>query len=215
MISKLMRFARSPVSRRIQRVRFFWETQVTRWWYGLRIRKLGARVIIGKPLFWTPEYLEIGNNVLIWPGSRFEGINISCEGNVTSPRIVIGDSVSFEQHCHIIASNHVEIRSGTAISFGVMVTDTDHGYQDVNLSPYKQNLKVQKTVIGENCLIGARATIQAGTVLGRHCVVGTNAVVRGEFPEYSVLAGVPARIIKRYDPEMKAWRRTCIKGKFL
>jgi len=178
---------------------------VTRWWYGLRIGKLGTRVIIGKPLFWTPEFLEIGDNVLIWPGSRFEGITMTCGGNGASPRIVIGNSVSIQQNCHITAANYVEIRSGTAIMFGAMVTDIDHGYEDINLSPDQQVLKVQKTIIGENCFIGAGARIQAGTVLGRHCVVGTNSVVRGHFPEYSVLVGVPARIIKRYDSKTKMW----------
>ena len=95
-----------------------------------------------------------------------------------------------------------------------MVTDIDHEYEDLNLPVAKQPLKVSKTYIGENCFIGSGAKIQAGTILGKHCVVGTNAVVRGVFPDYSVIVGIPAKIIKRYNLDKKEWRRTDAKGEF-
>ena len=55
-------------------------------------------------------------------------------------------------------------------------------------------------------MIGMNSTILPGVVLGRHCVVGANSVVtKGDYPDYSVLAGVPAKIIKRYDLVTKTW----------
>jgi acetyltransferase-like isoleucine patch superfamily enzyme len=42
--------------------------------------------------------------------------------------------------------------------------------------------------------------ILPGTVLGRNVVVGAGAVVRGTFPDHCVIAGVPARIVRRYVP---------------
>jgi hypothetical protein len=45
--------------------------------------------------------------------------------------------------------------------------------------------------------------------------VGTNAVVRGTFPDYCVLVGAPARIVKRYDAISGIWRRTAPDGSFL
>lgn len=49
--------------------------------------------------------------------------------------------------------------------------------------------------------------IQAGTILGEQCIVGANSVVRGTFPDYCVIAGVPAKIIKIYNKESGEWVR--------
>lgn len=51
------------------------------------------------------------------------------------------------------------------------------------------------------------AAIQAGTVLGKQCIVGANSVVRGTFPDYCVIAGVPAKIIRKYNAESHSWER--------
>ena len=45
----------------------------------------------------------------------------------------------------------------------------------------------------------------AGTKLGKQCVVGANSVVRGEFPDYCVIVGAPARVVKKYNPDTKIW----------
>ena len=58
-------------------------------------------------------------------------------------------------------------------------------------------------MIGNDCLIGMNSVILPGTHLGNHCIVGANSTVRGEFPDYCVIAGSPARIIKRYDFDKK------------
>lgn len=50
--------------------------------------------------------------------------------------------------------------------------------------------------IGNNCWIGAKATILDGTSIGNGCVVAAGAVVTGCFPDDVVIGGVPARILK-------------------
>lgn len=215
MIGRLMRFWRQPPTRRWQRLSFLWAGWVTRFWYGPRLLSLGRRSIIQPPLFWTPEYIEVGNDVLVWPGCRFEGIDLDKATAGISPRIILGDGVSFQQHCHLTAARHVEIGAGTSVLFGVMITDTDHRYDRTDQPPAMQPLDVRPTVIGDNCFIGARASIQAGSRLGRHCIVGTNAVVRGDFPDFCVLVGAPARIVKRFDTASGEWRRTAPDGSFL
>lgn len=57
--------------------------------------------------------------------------------------------------------------------------------------------------------------IQAGTVLGKQCIVGANSVVRGDFPDYCVIVGAPARVVKRYDPQREGWYKTDNKGMFV
>lgn len=70
-----------------------------------------------------------------------------------------------------------------------------------------QGYILRETSIGEGCFIGYGAAIQAGSVLGRHCIVGTNSVVRGVFPDYSVIVGAPAKIVKKYNIDRKIWER--------
>ena len=96
-----------------------------------------------------------------------------------------------------------------------MITDIDHEYQDPAMPVALQSLLVKKTSIGNNCFLGGGARIQAGTRLGDHCIVGTNSVVRGGFPDYSVVVGAPARVVKRYDPVSKLWKKTDKNGIFI
>ena len=71
----------------------------------------------------------------------------------------------------------------------------------------EQKRIVKTTSVGKNCFIGFGACIQAGTVLGKQCIVGANSVVRGHYSDYSVIAGVPARVIKRYNAETQKWEK--------
>ncbi|WP_265348157.1 DapH/DapD/GlmU-related protein, partial [Enterobacter cloacae] len=75
----------------------------------------------------------------------------------------------------------------------------------INVPIYQQPMNNKRTTIGENCFIGAGAKILAGTTLGKQCIVGANSVVKGDFPDYCVISGIPAKIIKKYDVESKRW----------
>jgi acetyltransferase-like isoleucine patch superfamily enzyme len=203
-----------PPSRRRQWVALNRARLITATLYAARLRRLGKRTIIQKPLFWTPEFIEIGDDVLIWPGCRIEGIT-EHDLKVFAPRIVIGNGASFQQNCHITCAGDLQIGGGTVVLYGALITDIDHAYEALNVSISRQPLIVRATRIGRNCFIGAGARIQAGTILGDHCIVGTNAVVRGTFPDHCVIAGVPARIVKRFDAASGAWRKVNSEGKFL
>jgi acetyltransferase-like isoleucine patch superfamily enzyme len=170
--------------------------------------------MVGAPLFWTPEYITLGSNVLIWPGCRIEGIDGYGERQF-QPHIEIQDGVSLQQHCHIVAAGPLVIGTQTTISFGVMIMDVDHEYETLDENVMTQPLSHRPTSIGRNCFIGAGAKLQAGTQLGDNCVVGSNAVVRGRYPEGCVLAGVPAKIIKRYNPARQRWQKVDSQGEFV
>ncbi|SFE23808.1 Acetyltransferase (isoleucine patch superfamily) [Marinobacter sp. DSM 26671] len=160
----------------------------------------GLPSYIGRPVFlMKPRRMKIGSRVRIFPGLRAE-----CHEN---GRLFIHENVTIGQNFHVTCLNDLHIRSGTIISGDVMITDIDHEYGDPMTSVINQPFIHSKTDIGENCFIGFGARIQAGTVLGKGCVVGTNSVVRGEFPSHSVIVGVPARVVKRFDFESGRWER--------
>jgi acetyltransferase-like isoleucine patch superfamily enzyme len=168
--------------------------------YKFLFGKLEAPSYIGKPTFlFQPHRAYISERTRIFPGLRME---VHGDGE-----IYIHRNVSIGQNLHITCQGKLEINSGTLISGNVMITDIDHGYMDIQTSLFDQPFLVKKTTIGKNCFIGYGACIQAGTTLGNHCVVGANAVVRGDFPDYSVIVGAPAKVVKKYNQNLKVWER--------
>lgn len=166
---------------------------------------------IGKPVFiGNFKRIFIGKRVRIFPGARIEVVD-----NQSS--IVFENNISIGQNLHIISGGEQELRiaKNTTFSANVFVTNIDHKYDEINKHILEQSLVSLKTQVGENCFIGYGVVIQAGTILGKQCIVGANTVARGTFPDYCVIVGTPARIVKRYDEKSGVWKRTDKDGCFI
>jgi acetyltransferase-like isoleucine patch superfamily enzyme len=162
---------------------------------------------IGIPIFTSGlKNVVINKRVRIMPGLRIETHN--------NGKIVFEENVSIGQNFHITSASNLIIGSDSTILGNVFITNIDHDYQEIGKHILDQQMIVKETKIGKNCFIGYGAAIQAGTVLGYQCVVGANSVVRGNFPDYSVIVGSPARIVKRYNIETKIWEKTNPDGSF-
>ena len=170
--------------------------------YKMTFGKIGNMTYIGKPTFIEGrKNIYVGNRVRIFPGIRMEAI-----GNGT---ISIGDNCAIEQNVHITSKDsNLYIGDNVTIAANTFITNLDHEYRDISKSVMEQGCLLNSTSIGEGSFIGYGVSIQAGTKLGRHCVVGTGAVVKGEFPDYSVIVGIPGRVVKRYDKTCEQWKRT-------
>ena len=172
--------------------------------YRIYFGSIGFPSYLGKPLFlYGSKRIHIGKRVRIFPGMRAEVIK--------GGRLEIHDGVSIAQNFHVTCADILCIERNTIIAFGVMITDIDPDYRELGVPVGDQPYIVSKTRIGQNCFIGAGAKIQAGTVLGKQCIVGSNAVVRGTFPDCSVIVGAPARIVKTYDHNVGGWVRVELK----
>ena len=89
----------------------------------------------------------------------------------------------------------------------VYITDNLHNYENVEMPIKMQGIKQISTVhIGEGTWIGENACI-IGAKVGKNCVVGANAVVTKDIPDYCVVIGAPARIIKRYNLKSTVWEK--------
>lgn len=180
-------------------VKYFWVIRavIYKAWFG----KFGNFSYIGKPVILEgTKQVKIGNRVRIYPGVRIEAHG---EGKIT-----IQDNVSIGQNFHITSiGSELVIGKDTTISGNVLITNNDHDYKQIGVHILKQEHLTKETKIGDNCFIGYGAVIQAGTILGRQCIVGANSVVRGEFPDHSVIVGAPARVVKRYNPDSDEWER--------
>ena len=179
--------------------------------YKLFLGKFGFLSYIGKPIFISNfKRVFIGKRVRIFPSARIEVLD-------KNSSIIFNDNISIAQGLHIICGGNQELKIGknTTFSANVFITNVDHEYQKIDIHIMEQKLIYNETKIGENCFIGYGAVIQAGTILGKQCIVGSNSVVRGIFPDYSVIVGAPAKIVKRYDENTKQWEKTNNKGEFL
>ncbi len=118
----------------------------------------------------------------------------------TSPVLRIGDRCSIGRASHVVAHRSVVIGDDVMTGPHCYVTDQNHVYADPGTPVGEQWPAEDPVEIGAGSWLGAGAIILPGTRLGRNTVVGAGAVVRGEFPDHAVLAGVPAKLIRRYDP---------------
>ena len=65
---------------------------------------------------------------------------------------------------------------------------------------------MSEVTIGEDSWIGENVCI-CGASIGKHCVIGANSVVTKDIPDYCVAAGIPAKVIKKYNFEKNSWDR--------
>ncbi len=123
------------------------------------------------------------------------------------PKLNIGNNVRIGNYACITCIDEISIEDGCLISEYVYVSDHYHGFDpNSDVIPAKQPLFTKgKVSIGQNSFIGYRVSILNGVTLGRNCVVGAHSVVVTSFPDYSIIAGVPARLIKTYSLTEKKW----------
>jgi len=74
---------------------------------------------------------------------------------------------------------------------------TENNEVNQDFSSNNQKKRRGNVIIGDNCWIGARVFIREGVIIGKNCVIGANSVVVNDVPDYTVYAGVPAKLIKK------------------
>lgn len=143
----------------------------------------------------SKEGLSLGDNVSfgIYTCLRITG-HISHIGN----GITIGNNVGLGSH-GFYGCGVGSLKIGNDCIFGnyVSVHPENHNYTDLEIPIRLQGVNsVGGVKIGNNCWIGAKATILDGTIIGDGCIIAAGAVVKGEFPNNVIIGGIPAKIIK-------------------
>ncbi len=101
----------------------------------------------------------------------------------------------------------VKIGNDVRLAQNVVMSGLNHGYEDISVPIHKQLVTTKPIVIMDETWIGANVFISAGVTIGKHCVVAGGSVVPKDVPDYTIVAGNPAKIIKRYNFESKVWER--------
>lgn len=101
----------------------------------------------------------------------------------------------------------VSIGNNVMLAQNIVVSGLNHGYEDVSLPPSIQPVSTSQITIADDVWIGANSVVTAGVSIGKHAIIGGGSVVTKNIPDYSVAVGNPARVIKKYNFESKAWEK--------
>lgn len=101
----------------------------------------------------------------------------------------------------------IQIGNHVIIAQNVVMSGLNHGYEDIKTPIRMQPCTTAKISIGNDSWIGANSVITAGVTIGKHAVVAAGSVVTKSVPDYSIVAGNPARIIKQYNEVTGNWEK--------
>lgn len=179
---------------------------ITRVFYSFFFQSIGKKTTIYKPyLLANTQYISIGKNCSLRKGLRLEVVQPAKDLVIS-----IGNNVNIEQNVHIIGHISIKIGNNVSIAGHCSIVDVVHPYDDIhNEQKIGERIshKPFPVSIGDSTFIGFGAHIAPGVSVGQNCIIGANSVVTKDIPDYSVVAGNPARIIKKYDFEERAWVR--------
>ncbi len=136
----------------------------------------------------TPPYRKF------WLGDYSVIESFCCINNAVGD-IIIGDHTRVGLHNTIIGP--VTIGSHVNLAQGITVTALNHNFEDSSKRIDEQGVTTKPVIIGNDIWIGANAVLLPGVSIGDHAVVAAGAVVTKDVPPHSLVAGVPAKIIKK------------------
>jgi acetyltransferase-like isoleucine patch superfamily enzyme len=172
-------------------------------------KKFGKGSIIKYPYrIWNKSKIEIGDEVFIAENSFFS-VSKDFNGQKFNPEVKIGNNVRIGGNFILGCINKVVIEDNVIFADRVFVSDHVHEYANVKKPVIFQPLNsVGEVHIRSGSFIGVNSVIMPGVTIGKNSVVGASSVVTKSVPDYSVVAGVPAKVIKRYDFKTKRWKST-------
>lgn len=149
------------------------------------------------------KYISIGEYTHFDKECVLTAYDHTLDGSTFTPEILIGAGCDFGAWNHITAINKIVIGDNVLTGKWVTITDNSHGTTDAETlqTPPLTRKMISKgaVVIGKNVWIGDKATILPGVTIGDGAVIAANSVVTKDVPAYSVVAGNPARVIKKFE----------------
>ncbi len=176
-----------------------------------RLESFGHNSFIYKPLYISGTNIHIGDNVYVqyrsWLASK------SFAGGEKA-LLKIGNGCVIGHFNEIYSTHSIVIENNVLTADRVYISDNIHGYENIEIPVLYQPIVQKKEVrIGEGSWLGVGVSV-IGASIGKHCIIGSNAVVTKDIPDYCVAVGIPAKIIKRYNPEIGKWLKTNPDGSF-
>lgn len=151
-----------------------------------------------------PHRIFLGDNVTILDNARISIYDDNLEGVCIS----IGDNCYIGYNFSLLAKDKIIIEKDVLIASNVIITSENHGIDPESDLPYmSQELTGKGVCIGEGSWIGEKVCILPGVTIGKKCVIGAGSVVTKDVPDYCIVGGNPAKVIKKYDFDEHKWIR--------
>ena len=163
----------------------------------------GAKSTIRTPTIGivNPSGIRIGAGVDIGAYGFLEAL--SAPGDVV---IEVGDNTYIGPFLRLTAVGGVSVGANVLIADRVYLSDSGHVYEDVTRPIRGQGLRTgRRLVVADGAWIGVGAAIVGNVRIGRNSVVGANAVVTRDVEDFTVVAGNPARVVRRHDGNEWQW----------
>lgn len=148
----------------------------------------------------SPIYLGEGCKLLCWD-EYSSGKNIQ----KLKPSLKIGENFHATRDFVCQCAGKISIGNNVLVASNVFIIDFNHGKNPVEKNYLDNDLEVSEVYIEDGVWIGNSAIILPGVRIGEKSIIAAGAVVSHEVPPYSIVAGNPARVIKKYCFEQMAW----------
>lgn len=136
----------------------------------------------------TPPYRKF------WLGDYSVVESFACINNAVGD-VIIGDHTRIGLHNTIIGP--VTIGSHVNLAQGITITALNHNFDDSEKRIDQQGVTTKEVVLEDDIWVGANAVILPGVTIGKHAVVAAGAIVTKDVPPHSLVAGVPAKVIRQ------------------
>ena len=137
--------------------------------------------------------ISLGENVSIGAGTIIE-----CTGVIRElgESLTIGDHVGFAQNCFIEVRGPITIGDNCIFASDVNMAAENHNFADRETPIRLQGATRKGITIGKDCWVGTKVIILDGVTIGDGCVIAAGAVVNKDIPPYTIVGGVPAKVLK-------------------
>ena len=157
-------------------------------------KKLGDRVVFESGvLVFHPENISIGNDVYIGHQTILKGYYNS--------KLIIDDGTWIGQQCFFHGAGNLQIGKNVGIGPGVKIITSYHSEEGIIKPVLHSKILFEQVTVDDDSDLGVGSIVLPGVKIGKGVVVGAGAVVTKDVPDYAVVIGSPARIIKYRNQE--------------
>lgn len=167
-------------------------------YYGKGTKIISALNIMGF------QNISIGDYVYIAYKSSLSAIPLSGE---TECLLEIGSETQIGNFNHIFCTKSIKIGKHVLTADKVYISDNTHQYKDISIPIRLQPIvQLNSVEIGDGTWIGENVCIM-GAKIGKNCVIGANSIVNKDIPDYCLVIGSPAKIIKKFNLSTGIWEK--------
>jgi acetyltransferase-like isoleucine patch superfamily enzyme len=167
--------------------------------FNKKMKRIGKRI-----KFFGARYFNVGDGFCVGDYCWLEAVTVY-RGEHFQPSVNIGSDVKISDNVHISCVYSIHIGDGVLIGSNVYIGDHSHGstlLSDVrgefNIPPADRHLDdIESIYIGNNVWIGNGAVILAGAWIADGSIIGANSVVKGKFESRAIIAGIPAKEVRK------------------